>query len=267
MPYITTPRDIQWNYRLLGRGEPLVFLHGWGVDSGVWTQQTEYFSGKYQVMTMDLPGHGRTSWKNLSLEKIAQDLDAVMENLGLRGINAVGSSLGGLVALKLWELFPRRIRRMVWVGCLPKFLQSPDYPFGVKKEWIKKLDGQLETDYPAVVHIFLRSLFTQAEREAPRFRWLKQFRRTEGFPLRAALRGFLNILEKEDLSASFSKLNVPFQIMNGTDDYICSAEAVNFFEKKLPQARVGFLRDCGHFPFLTKPQEFNQMLEEFLRAT
>ncbi len=276
MSYIATFRDIRWHYLLCGQGspctitvqgEPLVFLHGWGVDMRLWRQQTEYFSSQYPVMTIDLPGHGQTAWQDLSFEEMTRDLNGILETLGFQGITVVGSSLGGLIALKLWELFPARIRRMVWVGCLPKFSQSDDYPFGLRTEWIAKLNRQIETDYPAILHIFFRSLFTRKERETPRFQWLKQFRRSEGLPLKEALQAFLTILEKEDLREVFSKIRIPFGMMNGTDDYICSKEAANFLQRQLPRARVDFFENCGHFPFLTKPQEFNEALEEFLMST
>ncbi|VAW19751.1 hypothetical protein MNBD_BACTEROID05-348, partial [hydrothermal vent metagenome] len=49
---------IQWNYDHLGEGETLLFIHGWGVDRRIWRQQTKYFSKKWNVLSVDLPGHG-----------------------------------------------------------------------------------------------------------------------------------------------------------------------------------------------------------------
>jgi len=267
LPYLTTQRNFQWHYTLSGAGEPLLFVHGWGADLRLWAQQALYFSKRYRVMTIDLPGHGKTHWKPLPFDRMVRNLKDATERLGLNGMNVVGSSLGGLVALKLFDLFPEGVKRMVWVGCLPKFLHSPDYPFGLKLEWMRRLAGQLDTDYPLIVHIFFRSLFTPEERESPLFQWFKKFRKNEDLPQREALRGFLDILQKEDLRGVFSKIRIPFQIINGTEDYICSKDAVNFLKRRLPAARVHLFQDCGHFPFLTKPREFNRVLERFLRET
>ncbi len=267
MPYLTTQKGISWNYEIDGQGEPIIFLHGWGGNLRLWSGQVGYFSGDYKVMRMDLPGHGQTSWKKMNLSMMARDLEEVAKILEFQQINVVGSSLGGLMAIQWFDLFPKRFKRMALVGALPKFLHSSNYPYGLELKQLKKLDGQLETDYPAIVNIFFRSLFTRQERQTSRFKYFLQSEKNETIPQKKALREFLNVLEKEDLRKTFEKLNqrsIPLQILSGTDDPICSKEAVSYLQRELPHARVELFKDCGHFPFLTKPQEFNEALEKFL---
>ncbi len=267
MPHLRTQKGISWNYELDGQGEVIVFLHGWGGNLRLWSGQVGYFSGNYKVMRMDLPGHGQTSWKKMSLSMMARDLEEGAEILGFQQINVVGSSLGGLIAIQWFDLFPKRFKRMALVGALPKFLHSADYPYGLELEQLKKLDGQLETDYPAIVNIFFRSLFTRQERQTSRFKYFARFEKNEAVPRKEALREFLNVLEKEDLRKTFDKFNqhsIPLQILSGAEDPICSKEAVSYLQRELPPARVKFFKDCGHFPFLTKPLEFNEALGYFL---
>ena len=264
MPHLKTPKAIDWNYEINGQGEPLVFLHGWGGNLRLWSAQAEYFSSRYQVIRIDLPGHGLTNWKRITLPQMARDLEKILQDLNCPPINIVGSSLGGLIALQWFDLFPERFKRIVFVGALPKFLMTADYPYGLELHRLKKLDSQLETDYPAIVNIFFRSLFTRQEMESSRDALQCV---STAFPAKEALHEFLYILEKEDLRRTIEKINkdsIPVQILNGADDYICSKEAVGYLQSKLPHACVKLFKDCGHFPFLTKPQEFNEALEKFL---
>ena len=264
MPVIKAQQDIDWNYNVNGQGEPLVFLHGWGVDMRIWRQQCKYFLGKYRVVSFDLPGHGRSSWRRLELKDIAEDLNAVMDKLGLNEIITVGSSLGGLLSLKLFEISPKRFKKMIFVGSIPKFAKSENYPFGLDIAQIRKLGGQLDTSYPSIVNIFFRSLFTKEERATRRYKWMQKFRQFDEAPIKPALIEYLDILKKEDLTDVLKNVDVPIQFINGQGDTICNAAAVNFLKELLPGARFDVFEKCGHFPFLSKPHEFNNVLEEFL---
>src|SRR3989338_726223 len=229
MPHIKVYSGINWHYDIEGRGEHLLFLHGWGVDKRIWRQQSKFFSQYYRVMTIDLPGHGKSGWKKINLDAV--------------------------------------IKRLVFVGSMPKFSRSADYPHGLDVNKMRKLGGQLDSDYPSVVNVFFRSLFTREERQTRRFKWLQKFRQFEGVPMKQALVEYLDILEQEDLREVLKKVHVPIQFINGRDDEICNKETVTFLKKVRPESRFDFFEQCGHFPFLSKPYEFNQVVEEFLKGS
>jgi len=267
MPHITTSSGIEWHYEMEGKGEKLLFLHGWGVDKRIWRQQEKFFSQFYQVMTVDLPGHGQSSWQKVSLEIMAKDLHSILEQLGFNRFTVIGSSVGGLMALKLYEVDSRGILRMIFVGSMPKFSKSPDYPHGLDVEKIRKFGGQLVNDYPSIVNIFFRSLFTREERQSRRYKWLQKFRQTTEVPMKQALIDYLDILEEEDLRDVLRQIKIPLQFINGRDDEICNAETVKFIQTIKPEGQFDFFENCGHFPFLSKPHEFNQLVEDFLKKT
>ena len=264
MPDLKAPSGLVWSYELKGSGEPLLFVHGWGCSQKVWKQQSEYFSRNFKVLTVDLPGHGKSSWAKVSLEDMANDLDGLTNELGLKQLNIVGSSLGGLVILKLLALHPAKIKRLILVGTLPQFLQTKDSPHGLELDRIRSLSNLLETDYPAIVQIFFRSLFTGQERRSARYQWLQQFGPKEEVPQKEALKTFLEFLQAEDLSDTLRKINFPVQFINGTEDYICTADSIRALQKTVAGSRLELFKGCGHFPFLTKPVEFNRVLEKFL---
>jgi pimeloyl-[acyl-carrier protein] methyl ester esterase len=264
MPHIAGESGIDWHYRCEGAGLPLLFIHGWGVDSRVWRQQAKHFSSNFKVVRVDLPGHGESGFKKASLADIAIDLKKILNALGVEQCTVVGSSFGGMVALKLYEHHHHIFDRFIFVGSLPKFSKSADFPHGLDIERIRKLEGQVEQDYPGIVHIFFRSLFTKQERATRRYKWLQRFRRDQGAPVKAALREYLDILEKEDLRNVFRQVKIPIDFINGRQDPICDYESVLSLKELMPQAEFFFFEDCGHFPFLSQPHEFNCVLERFL---
>ncbi len=266
MPHITVDSSMAWHYELEGEGETLLFLHGWGVDKRIWRQQSKYFSTLFQVLTIDLPGHGQSDWQKLALGAMAEDLRVILDCLKIKEISIVASSMGGILGLKFYQIAPERVKRIVFVGSLPKFSKSHDFPHGLDVMRIRKLGSQIKNSYPSVVNVFFRSLFTKEERESRRFKWLQKFRRPDDVPLKPALIEYLDIIENEDLRETIKKVTIPVQFINGTQDEICNVEAVKHMKELVPQARFDFFERCGHFPFLSKPYEFNAVLEAFLKT-
>jgi len=267
MPHLETDRGVHWNYQRLGEGpRVLLFIHGWSVDHRIWRQQLKFFKKNYRVLAVDLPGHGQSSWQAVSLEDIACDIQQILEHEGGKDLSIISSSLGGLVALKLADLFPIHIKQITFVGAMPKFARAQDHPYGLDMKKIRKLSGQCATDYPSIVDIFFRSLFTKEERQTRRFKWIQRFRKGQGAPMQAALVEYLDILEQEDLRGVLKKMKLPMQFINGTGDEICDSAAVAYLKELSPGSRFDALDQCGHFPFLTRPYEFNKVLEEFLNV-
>lgn len=265
MPHLKTAQGIEWFYDLEGEGEGILFLHGWGVDRRIFRQQSKYFADQYRVMSIDLPGHGQSSWRKIPLKDMAQSLNDLLEKVGFSSFNVVASSLGGLFALKLYEAAPQKFKRISFVGSLAKFARSDDYPYGLNVAQIRKLNGQLGTAYPSIVNVFFRSLFTKEERESRRFKWLQKFRQTDQVPMREALSEYLDVLEQEDLRHILEKVSVPMQFVFGEGDTICPAHIQHGLKETFPQAHFFTFAKCGHFPFLSQPHAFNDVIEKFLK--
>ena len=166
MPHITIHSGIDWHYDIEGNGEHLLFVHGWGVDKRIWRQQSKFF---FPVLSRDdhRPSRPRQSgWKKISLDVMVKDLKAILQSFQFNDVSVIGSSFGGLVALKLYELDPAGIKRLIFVGSMPKFSRSADYPHGLDVDKMRKLGGQLDSDYPSIVNVFFRSLFTKRSGKA-----------------------------------------------------------------------------------------------------
>ncbi len=255
---------MDWHYEISGAGEPIVMVHGLGASGYIWQAQKDFLQTDFQVLTLDLPGHGQSSWMPVTLTEMAHDIRQILNSLGISQFSLVASSLGGLVALELYRMIPQDIMRLSMVGSIPKFARGPNYPAGLDIERIRTLSHQFDGEYASILEIFFRSLFTMKERESERFKLLKAMLQNSPLPRREALKHFLDILEKADLRDRIASMICPLQFITGTEDYICPRVIMDWVAGHTHNARFDFMEGCGHLPFLVEAKEYNRLLEDFL---
>ena len=114
--------------KVIGKGPPLVLLHGWGWHSGIWEPIAPYLSQYYQLFLIDLPGCGQSPLI------FQDDKDYTCENLAAAFFEVVpaeatwlGWSLGGMLAWWIAIHFPRKVTRLITVATSPKFLSEKEW--------------------------------------------------------------------------------------------------------------------------------------------
>ncbi|MBF0595664.1 MAG: alpha/beta hydrolase [Candidatus Omnitrophica bacterium] len=244
--------------------EPIVFIHGFGGCSSLWQWQQDYFVDR-QTVAIDLPGHGICPWKGETLDEMARLVHTQCLQAGISLTDIVASSFGGMVAVKICELYPDFARRIVFCGALPRFTATDDFPAGLNTEKIRKLAGQCEGDIGSILDVFFRSLFTRKEKERARYFQIKELRVKSPLPTKEGLLGVLNLLESEDVRFQFSRLKQPSLFIVGDSDPICPLKVVEPMRVLLPSIQVEALKEVGHFPFLSIPEVFNRRMERFLQ--
>jgi pimeloyl-ACP methyl ester carboxylesterase len=100
-----------------GKGQPILFVHGFSCDLYDWNWQLSHFAGSYRAIAVDLRGHGRSSAPEVGYEpqRFAQDLALLIDQLDFGPVIAVGHSLGGLVVSALAVEYPRKVTALVGV--------------------------------------------------------------------------------------------------------------------------------------------------------
>jgi pimeloyl-ACP methyl ester carboxylesterase len=112
---------IDYHYEIHGQGEPLVLLHGGLMNSDLWGPTLPALAAHHKVIAIDLQGHGRTPLgdRPIRLPAIADDLEVVLDKLGVGAVDVMGYSFGGGVAFRLAVQHPARVRRLVIVSACP----------------------------------------------------------------------------------------------------------------------------------------------------
>ena len=115
-------REIEMAYDVAGSGPSVVLLHGYPFNRSMWREQTEALSANYRVITPDLRGHGETSVtpEPATMEEMARDVIALLDELGIERVTLGGLSMGGYVALALYRRFPLRVRALILADTRPQ---------------------------------------------------------------------------------------------------------------------------------------------------
>lgn len=246
--------------------ENIVFLHGFGGSKEIWTWQEKYFLQKAHLLILDLPGHGDQPWCDETLQRMVDDIALKIKKSMFGKITIVASSLGGLIALKLYEKEPTAISKIVLVGALPKFTHDTEYEAGLNNERIDKLKEQINNNVKGALEMFVRSLYTFKERSQSQYIKNKEIMKIMKKPNLQALNTMLDILKTIDLRYIFKNIDVPLFCIFGDQDYICPSKVITSLKKMKNDINVHIIKDCGHLPFFSYPKEFNQILEKIIKG-
>jgi pimeloyl-ACP methyl ester carboxylesterase len=115
--------DIDMHYRILGSGEPLLLLHGFGNCGDQWEPFSQALANQFQVIIPDLRGHGWSTnpAKTFTHRQSATDVLALLDRLALKRVRAMGISTGGMTLLHMATRQPERIDAMVLIGATSYF--------------------------------------------------------------------------------------------------------------------------------------------------
>ncbi|WP_103225301.1 alpha/beta fold hydrolase [Roseibium marinum] len=139
MTTFTTSDGAEIFYKDWGRGQPIVFSHGWPLSGDAWDAQMLFFGQNgFRVIAHDRRGHGRSSqvWDNNNMDRYADDLAELIERLELRDVILIGHSTGGgEVTHYVGRHGNDRVAKVVLVGAVPPLmLKTADNPDGTPLE-------------------------------------------------------------------------------------------------------------------------------------
>lgn len=250
-----------------GTGRPVVFVHGWAMSGRVWRFQQELADGR-RLLCIDQRGHGQSSAAaGYLLEDFAGDLVDFFEARALQDAVVVGWSLGVQVALKAFPELRHRLAGLVLVGGTPRFTTADDYPHGQPPVEVKGMGLRLRRDYQKTMGDFFRGMFAEGEMDHARYqRIVHEIVMAGGSPDAEAARETLKILSTADLRGELPQVDRPVLLIHGELDGICPASASAYMAQRLPEATLRIMPGCGHAPFMTRPEQFNELLRDFLAA-
>ena len=245
------------HYDLLGCGEPLVMLHGWGMHGGIWQDFALTLAQDYQVINLDLPGHGCSeALVDADLQAIA---NALLAALPCTRFKLLGWSLGGLIALEMARLAPERVVSICLLAGNPCFVAQPDWP-GIRSAVLEAFAAQLRQDASQTLVRFL-SLQVQGLPDAKQqLQRIRQAVASRPAPVMSSLESGLEILKHTDLRSVYAKLGCPIQAILGGKDALVPVKLADALSAWRTAARVEVIKDAGHAPFISHPESLRQLL-------
>jgi pimeloyl-ACP methyl ester carboxylesterase len=229
------------HYEVLGRGRPLIFVHGWVGSWRYWIPTMQAASNSYRAYALDLWGFGETSkaQSRYSLDHYVTLLDRFLEEMGIAKIALVGHGLGAIIALMFANKSPKYVDRLMIVG------------FPMNKS---HMSARLHTEMPADLEKWLLTGATIPE--IARLEAAKTDTR--------AIRNTISSLESLDLLDLATNLQHPCLLVHGQNDQAITVPNGEIMENMPDLSHLIVFEDSGHYPMLTETNKFNRLLNDFL---
>ena len=284
MPFFKTTDGNNLHYRIAGKGKPIIFVHGWAMNSLVWKYQIDELSRDFQVIAVDLRGHGKSEippFPPLSkgggggFDKFVNDLKELADSLSIEKFTLAGWSMASFIIARYYFKYPEDIDKLIFISGTPKFLSENDYSHGQPLIMAKRLEQNLKPvpasrkqgrNYENHIREFCGKLFISDERiDDSKLSEIESLMFNEDFPPSSdVVLQTLNSLLKDDIRDNLNDIKVPTLIIHGSIDKICLVGAGRYMAKKIPDSKLIILEGVGHAPFLTQPERVNKEIKDFL---
>lgn len=239
-------------YDVRGHGAPtLVFVHCWAGERAFWREQLDEFAAEHQVVALDLAGHGGSqAHSKVSLDVLARDLVAVVDDVRAERCILVGHSLGGPVSLRAAPLLAGRVLGVIGVETMH------DVEIDLPREQVETMLAAFELDFEGAMRSAVRAMLpikTPHELVA----WIT----TRACAARPdALLAISRALLGTDLPALLGGAGVPVRCINSAARPPFVQETSLEHNRRHADFDAVLIEGTGHFPQLERPREFNQRL-------
>ena len=274
MNTITTADNTQIYYKDWGSGQPVVFSHGWPLNSDSWEAQMLFLASHgYRCIAHDRRGHGRSSqpWDGNDMDTYADDLARLVDTLDLKNAVLVGFSAGGgEVARYIGRHGSKRLAKAVLVSAVPPLmLKTAANPVGLAIDVFDGIRAGSLAD---------RSKFYQELASGPFFGFNRPGAKVsqgmiDWFWLQGMQAGHKNTLDcikafsETDFTEDLKKFDVPTLIVHGDDDQIVPIEASALRSSKfVKNAKLVVYPGAPHGLTETHKEKLNTDLLTFLKA-
>lgn len=253
-------------YDRFGDGAPnhtVVLLHAFPLSRQMWEHQTEELSGVWQFIVPDMRGHGASDVASeaTTMERMADDVHALVESLGLGPVVLVGLSMGGYVALAYMRKYAADVEGLV----LADTRATPDTDEARAARYT--LIEEVASTGPQLVaeRMLPRLLAPKSTEEKPELvvSVRRMIETTSPAGIAASLAGMAERPDSTDVLASIA---VPTLVIVGSLDEVTPESDARAMAEAIPGAQLEVIDDVAHLSNLENPAEFNRLLKAFLSS-
>lgn len=236
--------NLKINLRIVGQGEPILILHGWGSSIKSWIKVQKILAEKgFQVIVFDLPGFGKSMipLRPWSVEDYSNFVLKLVQKLELSKFFLLGHSFGGRIAIKFVAKYPNKLTGLILCG-------APIGPSDTKSYGLILNMAKLAKKFSFLPGFqFFRKIF---------YKYI--LKKTDYFELKGVMKETFKKIITEDLSSFLTKIRTKTLLLWGEKDEI---EIV-----KIPNSKLIIFSGVGHNPHLEIPEKLAETILSFLRG-
>jgi len=228
--------------------DSLVFIHGAGGSRTSWRHQEDYFSRTFNVIIMELPGHGAAQGQGAQeIKGYTLWIKGALDKLKVSSPFVIGHSMGGAIAMDLAIRFPALPKGLVLASTGARLRTLPAI-----------LDG-IKTSFPETVALICERSFAQ---DAPAE--MKQATAAEMMKNSPeVLYGDFSVCDRFDIMEQVQNIGSPTLVICGDQDILTPIKYSRFLADKIAGARLEIIEKAGHMVMLERAEEFIKRLEAF----
>jgi pimeloyl-ACP methyl ester carboxylesterase len=258
---VTSLPDINLHYDVFGEGMPLLLIHGLGSSGRDWEFQISDFARDYQVITLDLRGHGKSS-KPLgpySIPLFAADTVQFLKEINIQRTHILGISLGGMVAYQLGLDWPELVSSLIIVNSTPELVirSIRDRLRIWQRFMIVRFMGLRKMG-----EVLANRFFPDPAQEEIRQIFIERWAQNDKSAYLEAMKALFNWSVVERLG----EIRCSMLLISSEFDYLPSPEDAGYI-MEIPQAKIVVIEGARHALPAEKPVEFNKVVAKFLRET
>lgn len=268
MAYFHTKDGQQIYYESQGNGEQaIVLIHGSFMNSSVWDHQARSFADTYQVVRIDLRGHGESDKPatGYNYNRYGKDVMELVTHLSINSFVLVGWSMGAIVALKFVEDNPEIVDKLGLVST-GMFHQVSDKDQR-EDEYIpyEEFMTRIQSERPEAMEWFIESISSEQLGEATK-QWLWNLAMDSAIQANVETMEAASQMDATQMREVLESLQIPVGIFHGEQDRSASIEEAKFISEHLVSDGTLFSYDeSKHIPFLSESNKFDADLHKFIR--
>lgn len=280
MPFISTnsvslsgsSEEVNIFYQDIGRGKPVVLIHGWPSNYQMWEYQlNELPKHNIRVISYDRRGFGLSSrpWDGYDYDTFASDLKLLLEELDLTDVTLVGFSMGGGEVARYLSKYNSdgRVTKAVFAASVtPYLLKTDDNDKGLPQDMFDTMQEQIEEDRPKFMADFNKTFFGVGIFNHPAS--TEFLKHNECLTLQSSGYSTIKAMQawsRTDFRSDLATIQIPTLIIHGKDDKTVPIDASGDETAKIiTHAEYIVYDDAPHGLFYTHKHKFNEDIVEFV---
>ena len=266
VPFVSVNDGTRIHYEVTGKNgaTPVLMIQGLGASKNAWNLQRIAMATRFQCISLDNRGAGRSDkpTDSFTLEQMADDAIAVLDAAGISTAHVVGASMGGVISQIIAVKYPDRVRSLTLVctAC-----RNHPWRHDLLQSWAQTAEnkGMIEVGKEAAQWVMSPRSF---RRLVPAFTWMG--------PL-AALRprhSFVSQIDailntREDLVDQLSTIAAPTMVIVGNQDILTPRGDSEEIAERIPNAELVVISGAAHGLMMEHASTFNKILIEFLQRS
>ena len=243
--------------------EWVTFVHGAGGSSSIWFKQIREFKKHFNVLLLDLRGHGKSNFKiknvfEYTFSSITNDIVEILKKEKIKNSHFVGISLGTILIRQIAEYYPKMVNSMIMGGAIMKL--------NLRSRFLIKLSSLFKSIVPYIwiYKIFAFIIMPYKNHKESRILFIKEAKKLyqkefiRWFKLTSEINPLLKLFRQVELS-------IPTLYVMGSEDYMF-LESIKVLTKEHKEAKLLVVPDCGHVVNVEKPKFFNNSAISFLKS-